>query len=222
MNNVIELRDVKKSYGKGNSKVDVLKGVSLTIQQGEFVSLLGPSGSGKSTLMNCIGLIDNIDSGLYHLDGIDIKKQNEHEYATLRSKKIGFVFQKFNLIAGYSVVHNVALPLLLQGYSYKEAKAKAEVTLQRVGLGDRMNNRPNQLSGGQQQRVAIARALVTNSPLILADEPTGALDRKTGLEILDFLIELNKEGKTILLITHDINIANKTSRIIRIEDGILI
>ncbi len=217
--NVIEMSNIYKAYGKGDNKVSVLNGISLTVEKGEFVAILGPSGSGKTTLMNLIGLIDTIDSGQYLLDGLDIKKQSENGYARIRNRKIGFVFQKFNLISKYTALHNVALPILLQGKSYKEAKKRATEMLTKVGLSDRTHHRPNELSGGQQQRVAIARALVGEAPLILADEPTGALDQKTGTEILDYLIELNKEGKTILLITHDINIAQKSGRIIRVEDG---
>lgn len=220
--NVIEMTDIFKAYGKGENKVSVLNGISLTVEKGEFIAILGPSGSGKSTLMNLIGLIDTIDSGKYLLDGTDIKKQSENAYAKIRNEKIGFVFQKFNLISKYTALYNVALPILLQGKSYRTAKAMALETLARVGLADRWHHRPNQLSGGQQQRVAIARALVGNCSIILADEPTGALDQKTGAEVLDFMCELNREGKTIILITHDPNIAQRASRIIRVEDGLVL
>lgn len=218
---VIKMTDIFKSYGKDENKVDVLKGVSLSVQQGEFVAILGPSGSGKTTLMNLIGLIDTVDTGEFLLDGVNIKEHSEKNYAKIRNEKIGFVFQKFNLISKYTALYNVALPLLLRGESYKVAKQKAEETLERVGLGDRIHHRPNQLSGGQQQRVAIARALVGECPLILADEPTGALDQKTGREVLDFIHQLNREGKTIVIITHDESIAAKAQRIVYVEDGMI-
>lgn len=218
---VIKMTDIFKSYGKDENKVDVLKGVSLTVQQGEFVAILGPSGSGKTTLMNLIGLIDTVDTGEFLLDGVNIKEHSEKNYAKIRNEKIGFVFQKFNLISKYTALYNVALPLLLRGESYKVAKQKATETLERVGLGDRIHHRPNQLSGGQQQRVAIARALVGECPLILADEPTGALDQKTGREVLDFIHQLNREGKTIVIITHDESIASKAQRIVYVEDGMI-
>jgi len=215
------MTDIFKSYGKDENKVDVLKGVSLTVDQGEFVAILGPSGSGKTTLMNLIGLIDTVDTGEFLLDGVNIKEHSEKNYAKIRNEKIGFVFQKFNLISKYTALYNVALPLLLRGESYKVAKQKATETLERVGLGDRIHHRPNQLSGGQQQRVAIARALVGECPLILADEPTGALDQKTGREVLDFIHQLNREGKTIVIITHDESIAAKAQRIVYVEDGMI-
>ena len=217
---VIEIKNLCKSYGKGENKIVVLDNVSLNINYGEILAILGPSGSGKTTLMNLIGLIDTIDSGSYILDGVDIKKQSENVYAKIRNEKISFVFQKFNLIPKYNAMYNVALPLLLAGYNYRAAKKKAIETLTKVGLSDRWKHRPNQLSGGQQQRVAIARALVSGSPIILADEPTGALDQKTGFEILDFITELKRtEGKTIILITHDINIAKRADRIVNVRDG---
>lgn len=216
---VLEMNNICKAYGKGENKLTVLDDVSFNVERGEFVAILGPSGSGKTTLMNLIGLIDTIDSGSYILDGLDIRKQSENVYATIRNEKIGFVFQRFNLIPKYNAMYNVALPLLLSGKSYGAAKKQAIQTLERVGLSDRWRHRPNQLSGGQQQRVAIARALVGSCPIILADEPTGALDQKTGLEILDFMTELKNAGKTIILITHDINIANRADRIVHVRDG---
>jgi putative ABC transport system ATP-binding protein len=222
MTPIIDMNNIYKSYGKGESRVEVLKGVSLTVEPGEFVAILGPSGSGKTTLMNLIGLIDTIDSGTYTIDGVDIHNQSDRLYAAIRNRKIGFVFQKFNLIAKYNALRNVELPLLIQGETGRAARKKALATLERVGLGDRWHHRPNQLSGGQQQRVAIARALVGECPLILADEPTGALDSKTGLEILHFFQELNAEGKTIVMITHDPHIAGLAKRIIRVEDGLIL
>lgn len=218
-NYVIEINNICKAYGKGENKIIVLDDVSLKVKYGEFIAVLGPSGSGKTTLMNLIGLIDTIDSGTYMLDGIDINKQNDNVYAKIRNEKISFVFQRFNLIPKYNAMYNVAIPLLLAGNNYRTAKKKAIETLTKVGLSDRWKHRPNELSGGQQQRVAIARALVGGCPIILADEPTGALDQKTGLEILDFLTELKDKGKTIILITHDINIAKRADRIIHVRDG---
>jgi putative ABC transport system ATP-binding protein len=219
MEPIIDMSHISKTYGKGENKVLALKDISLTVYPGDFVAILGPSGSGKTTLMNIIGLIDKPDSGTYYIDGISAHEQRDSVYSRLRNEKIGFVFQKFNLIAKYNALHNVALPLLHRGMRYKDARMAALETLEKVGLGNRQHHRPNQLSGGQQQRVAIARALVGSCPLILADEPTGALDKKTGEEILDFFIELNNEGKTIVMITHDPGIAAKARRIIRVEDG---
>jgi putative ABC transport system ATP-binding protein len=219
MDNVIEMKNIYKYYGKNDNRITALDGISLTVARGEFLAVLGPSGSGKTTLMNLIGLIDSPDEGQYLLDGVDIKKQSENAYAKIRNEKIGFVFQKLNLIAKYSALYNVALPILLQGKRYRVAKKMAMDTLTRVGLGDRWKHRPNELSGGQQQRVAIARALVAAGSLILADEPTGALDQKTGGDVLDFICELNREGKTIILITHDPNVAARANRIVRVEDG---
>jgi len=219
MEYVIEIDNICKAYGKGENKIVVLDDVSLKVKYGEFIAVLGPSGSGKTTLMNLIGLIDTIDSGTYILDGIDIKRQSENVYAKIRNEKISFIFQRFNLIPKYNAMYNVAIPLLLAGNSYRTAKRKSLETLTKVGLSDRWKHRPNELSGGQQQRVAIARALVGGCPIILADEPTGALDQKTGAEILDFLTELKTEGKTIILITHDMNIAKRADRIINVRDG---
>lgn len=219
MNNIIELNDVHKTYGKGENSVHVLSGVSLTVEKGEFITILGQSGSGKTTLMNIIGLIDTIDQGKYILDGDDISLLSDNTYAKIRNEKIGFVFQKFNLISKYNAMYNVALPLLLQGRSYKTAKKRAMDALDMVGLSDRWHHRPNELSGGQQQRVAIARALIGGCPIILADEPTGNLDVKTGAEILEMLMELNENGKTIVLITHNTEIANMSGRVIHVEDG---
>jgi putative ABC transport system ATP-binding protein len=222
MDCVIELKDICKYYGKADNRITALDNVSLNVQRGEFIAVLGPSGSGKTTLMNLIGLIDTPDTGQYLLDGEDIKKQSENAYARIRNRKIGFVFQKLNLIPKYTALYNVALPILLQGKSYRSAKKTAMETLERVGLGDRWHHRPNELSGGQQQRVAIARALAAAGSVILADEPTGALDQKTGADVLEFITELNREGKTIILITHDPNVAKRAQRVIRVEDGRII
>lgn len=222
MEAVIEINHLYKTYGKEPNIVNALNDVSLTVERGEFVAVLGPSGSGKSTLMNIIGLIDNFNSGEYILDGIKIGKETEKLYAKIRNQKIGFIFQKFNLISKYTALHNVALPLLLRGEKSKDAKTRASQMLELVGLGERKNHRPNQLSGGQQQRVAIARALVGDSAIILADEPTGNLDKKTGEDIMNILLKLNEDGKTIVLITHDPHVAQKAGRIIRVEDGLIL
>jgi putative ABC transport system ATP-binding protein len=219
---VIKMENIVKSYGKGINRVTALDKVSLEVRLGEFIAVLGPSGSGKTTLMNIIGMMDAADSGDYFLDGVDITHAKERTWARLRNAKIGFVFQKFNLIPKYNALYNVALPLMMQGKSYRRAKEQAKVTLERVGLSDRLRHKPAELSGGQIQRVAIARALVGGCSLILADEPTGSLDQKTGGEVLDFMKELNGEGRTIIVITHDPNVAAKAGRIVRVEDGKII
>lgn len=200
-------------------KFQALDDVSLTINKGEFVAIVGPSGSGKSTLMNIIGLLDKQTSGTYHLDGMDVSHLKDDHRAELRNKKIGFVFQSFNLLPRTSAVDNVALPLIYSGVKHRERIKRAKGSLDNVGLSEKYNSRPSQLSGGQQQRVAIARALVTNPEIILADEPTGNLDSKTGLEIISILKELNKKGRTVILITHDRNIAHNAKRVITIKDG---
>lgn len=216
---LIEMRNVHKSYGLGGTRVDVLKNVSFAIQKGEMVAILGPSGSGKTTLMNIIGLIDTHDTGEYILDGENIRDKTENDYATIRNRKIGFVFQKFNLIPKYTARYNVALPLLLRGEKKEKALKTAEDILKKVGLEDRMHHKPAELSGGQQQRVAIARSLVGDANIILADEPTGALDTQTGEEIIGILKALNRNGKTVILITHDLNIAAQAGRVIQVRDG---
>lgn len=218
---VITLSGIFKSYQMGQNVVPVLKDVGLEIQYGEFLAILGPSGSGKTTLMNIIGCIDIADSGAYTLGGTDIKAHTEDELSEIRNRKIGFVFQKFNLITRFNALHNVALPLLFRGMEKKEAYEIAEVTLEKVGLGDRVHHKPNELSGGQQQRVAIARALVGGPDIILADEPTGALDSNTGHEIMELFKSLNEQGITIILITHDQKVADQSKRTVRILDGIL-
>mgnify|MGYP000325493425 FL=1 len=216
---VIKARDLLKTYNVGDEKITVLKKVSLDIKHGEFVSIIGPSGSGKSTFMNIIGCLDLADEGDYILDGKSITSLREDELSAVRNKTIGFIFQDFNLLSKLSALENVELPLIYQGKTKKERRDIALECLKKVGLQDKMKNRPNQLSGGQQQRVAIARALATNPRIILADEPTGALDSKTSKEILEILEGLNKEGKTIVMITHDMDIARKAKRIIKIKDG---
>lgn len=223
MNSLISLTNVTKSYKLGDEIViDALRGVSLEIKKGEFVSIVGPSGSGKSTLMHIIGILDKPTNGKVVLEGRDIAKQNEEELATLRNKHIGFVFQSFNLLSKTSAVDNVELPLIYSGVKKTERQKRATQVLVNVGLGDRLFHTPSQLSGGQQQRVAIARALVTTPSIILADEPTGNLDSKSGREIMDLLKNLNKAGNTIVLVTHDMDIAKNAKRQIIIKDGLVV
>lgn len=223
MNSLISLTNVTKSYKLGDEIViDALRGVSLEIKKGEFVSIVGPSGSGKSTLMHIIGILDKPTNGKVVLEGRDIAKQNEEELATLRNKHIGFVFQSFNLLSKTSAVDNVELPLIYSGVKKAERQKRATQVLVNVGLGDRLFHTPSQLSGGQQQRVAIARALVTTPSIILADEPTGNLDSKSGREIMDLLKNLNKAGNTIVLVTHDMDIAKNAKRQIIIKDGLVV
>ena len=216
---LISMNNITKVYKMGKQDLKVLDDVSLVINKGEFVAVLGPSGSGKSTLMNILGCIDIPTSGEYILDEKNIKVRSEDELASIRNRKIGFIFQKFNLLTKYSAVHNTEIPLILRGVKRKEARRKAIDLLNLVGLGDRLHHKPNELSGGQQQRVAIARALVGAPELLLADEPTGNLDSISGQEILDLFVKLNDEGNTIILITHDLNVAQKAKRIIHVKDG---
>ena len=216
---MIELRDIYKIYQMGDTEVRALDGVSMTIEQGEFVAIVGQSGSGKSTAMNIIGCLDVPTSGSYHLGGVDVSTMEDDQLAEIRNKMLGFIFQQYNLIPKLNVLENVELPLLYGGYSAAERREYAHDALNRVGLSDKTKNLPSQLSGGQQQRVSIARALAGNPSVILADEPTGALDSRTGREVLAFLQELNREGNTIVLITHDNGIAVKAQRIIRLSDG---
>ena len=216
---MIELKDISKTYYIGDSEVHALDGVSLSIASGEFVGVVGPSGSGKSTLMNILGVLDVADSGSYLLDDISIASYNDKELSRIRNRYIGFVFQSFNLIGRMSIAENVELPLIYQGLKAARRKPLVEAALERVGLSDRRRHTPNSVSGGQQQRAAIARALVTEPSLILADEPTGNLDSRTGGEIMELLHELNASGRTIVLITHDNHIAAQTGRTISIMDG---
>ncbi|WP_279288963.1 ABC transporter ATP-binding protein [Anaerosolibacter carboniphilus] len=213
------MKDIVKSYKMGKNTLTVLNEISLEVDRGEFVAILGPSGSGKSTLMNIIGCIDVADSGEYALAGKDIKARNEDELADIRNREIGFIFQKFNLLPKYTALHNVAFPLLLRGTTKEAAYDKATKLLERVGLGERLHHKPMELSGGQQQRVSIARALAGDPNILLADEPTGNLDSKSGKEIMEMFLELNGEGNTIVLITHDIEIAKQAKRIIQVRDG---
>ena len=216
---IIHMRNIIKSYHLGDQEQIVLKGVDLDVYDGEFVSILGPSGSGKSTMMNIIGCLDTSTSGEYYLSERKIKDLNEKELAHIRSKEIGFVFQQFQLLPRLDAIENVELPLIYSGVSVSERRNRAKEMLIRVGLEDRLTYYPNQLSGGQQQRVAIARALSTNPTILLADEPTGALDQKTGHQVMALFRELNDEGRTIIMITHDINIAKNASRTVEILDG---
>ena len=219
MEHLIELKDVYKIYQMGDETVHALDGVSLTIDQGEFVAIVGSSGSGKSTAMNIIGCLDVPTTGTYHLGGIDVSTMDDDQQAEIRNKMLGFIFQQYNLIPKLSVLENVELPLLYAGLDAAERRERAMSSLSRVGLRDKCKNLPSQLSGGQQQRVSIARALAGDPSVILADEPTGALDSKTGREVLGFLKKLNREGDTVVLITHDNSIAVKADRIIRLQDG---
>lgn len=205
----------------GENSLHVLKNVSLQVERGEFVSILGASGSGKSTLMNIIGCMDTLDTGRYTIDGISVEQSDPYVLAAIRNEKNGFIFQKYHLISKYSVLQNVMMPLLIRGTDRKSAQEKAEEILEMVGLQQRKAHKPNELSGGQQQRVAIARALITHPAVLLADEPTGALDSKTGQEILALFRDLNRQGNTIIQITHDNDVAKVGSRILTLRDGVL-
>ena len=216
---LIEFRDVYKIYHMGDTEVHAIDGISMKVEKGEFLAIVGQSGSGKSTCMNIIGCLDVPSRGQYFLDGRDVSKMNDDEQAEIRNKKLGFIFQQYNLIPKLTVQQNVELPLLYAGMTEKEQANRALNSLARVGLQDKAKNMPSQLSGGQQQRVSIARALAGDPSIILADEPTGALDSRTGKEVLGFLKQLHKEGNTIVLITHDNTIAAQAERVIRIQDG---
>ncbi|MCB0118149.1 MAG: ABC transporter ATP-binding protein [Anaerolineales bacterium] len=216
---VIEARDLKKTYIMGEIEVKALRGVSFTVRRGEIVAIMGPSGSGKSTMMNTLGCLDRPTSGEYILDGESVAQMDDDQLASVRNRKIGFVFQSFNLLSRLTAVGNVELPLRYAGITEGRRK-RAQSALEAVGLGDRMNHRPYELSGGQQQRVAVARALVNNPAIIMADEPTGNLDSKVGKEIMTLLLNLNKDlGTTLVIVTHDPRIAEQTQRIIRLKDG---
>lgn len=217
---MIEMQDLTKVYQMGETEVRALNGASFTIDKGEMVAIMGPSGSGKSTLMSIIGCLDVPSGGSYTLDGVAVENMDDSKLAEIRGRKIGFVFQQFNLLARTSALDNVMLPLTYAGISGKERKDRAWKALERVGLGDRTDHAPNELSGGQQQRVAIARALVNEPAILLADEPTGALDSKTGVEIMELFQALHKHGgQTVILVTHDSYIARHTDRIIKLSDG---
>ncbi len=219
---VIEMTNITKSYEMGTQVVHALRGVDVTIKKGEMVAIMGPSGSGKSTLMNMIGCLDVPSSGIYKLDGTDVSTLNDDAQAKIRNKQIGFVFQQFNLLPRTSALKQAALPLMYAGYSFSERNQRAKEALEKVGLADRIDHRPDELSGGQQQRVAIARAIATRPSIILADEPTGALDTKTGEEILDLFGEFNKQGMTIIMVTHDPEVAERAERTIWLRDGLVV
>ncbi len=216
---MIRIQNAVKTFHLGDTEIKAIDHVDLQVKKGEFVAIVGPSGSGKSTLMNIIGLLDTLDSGEYYLDNVEIKTASEDKLAEIRNQKIGFIFQSFNLLTKLTAAENVEIPLIYSGKTEKAAKALTDKLLNEVGLANRKNHLPKQLSGGQQQRVAIARALSCKPEIILADEPTGALDSKTGTEIMHLLTDLNQKGQTVVLITHDMDIANKAKRIIRISDG---
>ena len=217
---LLNLQGIYKSYG-GTIEVPVLKNVSIQVEEGEYVAIMGPSGSGKTTLMNIIGCLDRCTEGTYELDGIDISRISENELSEVRLKKIGFVFQTFELLPGETAIENVALPLVYAGVPKPEREKAAIEALTKVGLGERVNFKPNQLSGGQKQRVAIARALINHPRILLADEPTGALDQASGKQVMELFEELNKEGVTIVMITHDAHVASMAKRVIHIIDGMI-
>lgn len=219
--NVIEISNLNKSYKMGLQVLRVLNSLNLEVKKGEYVALMGPSGSGKSTLMNIIGCLDNFDSGKFILNGVDVAGLSDNELADIRNKEIGFIFQTFNLLPRYSALENVELPLIYAGVSKKERRQMAIKVLEQVGLADRMTHKPNELSGGQRQRVAVARALVNNPAILLADEPTGNLDSKTSDEIMLLFEEIHANGNTIIIVTHEEDIAQKAKRIIRLKDGVV-
>lgn len=219
---MIEIKDLHKSYRTGATSLHVLKGINFSVQEGELVSIMGSSGSGKSTLLNILGMLDEADEGSYTLDGVPIKNLNERIAAKYRNKFLGFIFQSFNLINYKSALDNVALPLYYQGVSRNERMEKSYAYLEKVGLADWAKHLPNELSGGQKQRVAIARALASDPKVLLADEPTGALDTKTSYEVMDLIQGINDEGKTILIVTHEDDIAHMTKRIVNLKDGIIL
>jgi putative ABC transport system ATP-binding protein len=216
---IVELKDLHKQYRLGSMTVEALRGVDLRIEEGEYLAIIGPSGSGKSTLMHILGCLDLATSGVYELDGVDVSELDETALARVRNQRVGFVFQQFNLLATLSAWRNVELPLIYAGVGRGERKERALRSLQRVNLGDRVDHHPNELSGGQQQRVAVARALVNEPSLVLADEPTGNLDSASAADVLSLLGELNASGRTVVLITHDVETAHRAQRVVRIKDG---
>jgi putative ABC transport system ATP-binding protein len=216
---MIDLCDISKIYYRGAEELQILKQISLTVQKGDFAAIIGPSGSGKSTLMNMIGLLDAPTSGSYTLDGVATEKMSDNQLAELRNQKLGFIFQQFNLLPRLTAIENVELPMIYAGYTQKQRRDQAMNMLSMLGMGERGHHKPSELSGGQQQRVAIARALALSPSIILADEPTGALDSKTGEEVLELIMKLNAQGNTIVLITHDPSIAEHANRVISLRDG---
>lgn len=216
---VIRMQNINKSYQMGAQSLHVLKDISLTVKRGEYLAILGPSGSGKSTLMNIIGCMDVMDEGSYLLDGVEIEHAKEKELVRIRNQKIGFIFQKYHLIPTYNVLQNIVMPLLMRGMGLREAERASMDTIELLGLKERIRHKPNELSGGQQQRVAIARALVGQPTILLADEPTGALDGNSGKEVLKLFQNLNDMGNTIVMITHDLNVAKHAGRVVQIVDG---
>ncbi|MEW6675649.1 MAG: ABC transporter ATP-binding protein [Nitrospirota bacterium] len=219
---MIELRNIKKSYLLPKITIDVLKGIDIEVKEGELIVIMGPSGSGKSTLLNIIGCLDRPSSGTYLLEGVDVSKKSDNELAEIRNRKIGFVFQNFNLLPRFSAWKNVELPLLYSGVPAKERRQRAIELLRDVGLGERVEHHPSELSGGEQQKVAIARALVNNPSIILADEPTGNLDTRSGIEIMEIFKRLNNNGSTIVMVTHERHIAEYGMRIIDLRDGVIV
>ena len=221
MSSIIETNQISKTYRMGEEEVRALKSISIQIQRGEYVAFMGPSGSGKSTLMNIVGCLDTPTAGTYHLNDNDVSDLSESELATIRNKEIGFVFQTFNLLPRYSSLDNVALPLIYAGIGRAEREKRALKVLESVGLGDRAGHKPNELSGGQRQRVAIARALINNPSIILADEPTGNLDSKTSYDVMELFQDLHDQGNTIIMVTHEDDIAHYAHRIVRLKDGLV-
>lgn len=219
---MLHVEGLTKSYKTGDSTLPILKGVSLLVEQGEFVAIMGPSGSGKSTFMNMLGCLDRPDTGIYMLDGIEVSSLKDQQLAHVRNQKIGFVFQSFNLLARSTSLHNVELPMMYANVSRSERRKRATEALKRVGLAERMHHKPTQLSGGQKQRVAIARALVNRPAILLADEPTGNLDSRSGIEIMAMFQELHAQGVTIILVTHELDIAQHAERIVTFKDGVII
>lgn len=219
---MIELHNISKWYMRGSEKLPILRGISLSVEQGDFVAIIGPSGSGKSTMMNTIGLLDTPSEGTYLLDGVATEQLSDNRLAELRNRKIGFIFQQFNLLPRLTAIENVELPMIYAGIGGRARRERAQLMLEKLGMGERGQHKPSELSGGQQQRVAIARALAISPSLILADEPTGALDSRTGIEVLELIKELNEQGNTIVLITHDHHIAENAKRVVSLRDGEII
>jgi putative ABC transport system ATP-binding protein len=221
MEEIISIRDIRKYYKVGTQEVRALNGVDLAIRKNEYVAIMGPSGSGKSTMMNILGCLDSPTAGSYILNGTDVSKMGDNDLAVVRNKEIGFIFQSFNLLPRYTALDNVALPLIYAGISRREREERAVMALQSVDLGDRMHHKPNELSGGQRQRVAVARALINNPSIILADEPTGNLDSKTSVDIMRLFDEIHSRGNTVIVVTHEEDIAKHAKRIIRLRDGVI-